>query len=141
MRQQWIDRNFTRFLGIPAAATVSWTTGNGDLHWGNLTAEPLVILDWEGWGLVPTGFDVGLLHAYSLRTPATAARIRNTFSHILDAPDGRTGELIALAQLLQVAARGGHPELGPHLASRAGHLTGSPIPQFQPSPGISEGGA
>ncbi|MEU6310655.1 hypothetical protein [Streptomyces sp. NPDC047014] len=128
VRQQWIDRNFTRFLGIPAPTIDSWTTGHGDLHWGNLTPHPLVLLDWEGWGRLPTGYDVGLLHAYTLTRPATAARIRSEYAHILDTPEGRLGELVALAQLLQVTARGAHPELAPHLARRAQHLTGTPVP-------------
>ncbi|MFJ6783840.1 hypothetical protein [Streptomyces yangpuensis] len=128
VRQQWIDRNFTRFLGTPAPTIGSWTTGHGDLHWGNLTPEPLVILDWEGWGLLPSGYDVGLLHAYTLTKPATAARIRSEFAHVLDTPEGRLGELVALAQLLQVTGRGAHPDLAPHLARRAQHLTGTPVP-------------
>ncbi|MFJ4526179.1 hypothetical protein ACIP4Y_35570 [Streptomyces sp. NPDC088810] len=86
------------------------------------------MLDWEEWGLVPVGFDVGLLHAYSLTRPATAARIRAEFAYILDTPAGRAGELIALAQLLQVAARGGHPGLAPRLTRHAGHLTNAPVP-------------
>lgn len=128
VRQQWIDKNLTSFLGIPAFQVSAWTTGHGDLHWANLTGPPLVILDWESWGLVPVGFDVGLLHAYSLTRPATAARIRHEFAHVLDTSSGRTGELVALAQLLQVAGRGGHPDLAPHLARRAQHLTGTPVP-------------
>ncbi|GLW02552.1 hypothetical protein [Streptomyces lavendulae] len=128
VRQQWIDRNFTRFLGTPVPTITSWTTGHGDLHWGNLTPEPLVILDWEGWGLLPTGYDVGLLHAYTLPQPATAARIRSEFAHVLDTPEGRIGELVALSQLLQVTGRGAHPELAPHLARRAQKLTGTPVP-------------
>ena len=63
MRQQWVDRNFARFLGIPAIRITDWTTGHGDLHWANLTSAPLVILDWEGWGRLPVGYDIGLLHA------------------------------------------------------------------------------
>ncbi|MFF9673596.1 MULTISPECIES: hypothetical protein [Streptomyces] len=128
VRQQWVDKNLTRFLGIPAFQIESWTTGHGDLHWANLTGAPLVILDWEGWGLIPVGFDVGLLHAYSLTRPVTAARVRQEFAHVLDTPAGRAGELVALAQLLQVAARGGHPDLAPHLARHAEHLTGTPVP-------------
>ncbi len=127
VRQQWIDNNLARFLGIPAFQENAWTTGHGDLHWTNLTGPPLIMLDWEGWGLVPVGFDAGLLHAYSLNRPATAARIRAEFAHILDTPAGRPGELVALAELLQVAGRGGHPDLAPHLARPAEHLTGTPV--------------
>ncbi|MGA5556102.1 hypothetical protein [Streptomyces lavendulocolor] len=128
VRQQWVDKNLTRFLGIRAFQVSAWTTGHADLHWANLTGPPLVLLDWEGWGRVPVGFDVGLLHAYSLARPATAARIRREFAHVLDTPAGRTGELVALAQLLQVAGRGGHPDLAPHLVRHAECLTGTPVP-------------
>ncbi|WP_329096742.1 hypothetical protein [Streptomyces sp. NBC_01439] len=71
---------------------------------------------------------MGLLHAYTLPQPATAARIRSEFAHVLDAPEGRIGELVALSQLLQVTGRGAHPELAPHLARRAQKLTGTPVP-------------
>ncbi|MFE6977121.1 hypothetical protein [Streptomyces sp. NPDC057682] len=127
VRQQWIDRNFTDLLGIPAPA-LAWTTGHGDLHFANLTGPPLVICDWEGWGRVPVGFDAGLLHAYSLPQPGTAARIRREFAHVLDTDAGRAGELVALAQLLQVTSRGGHPDLRPHLARHVAHLTATPVP-------------
>ncbi|WP_235023949.1 hypothetical protein [Streptomyces sp. WAC05374] len=128
VRQQWVDKNLTQFLGISALQVSAWTTGHADLHWANLAGPPLVLLDWEGWGRVPVGFDVGLLHAYSLTRPATAARIRREFAHVLDTPAGRTGELVALAQLLQVAGRGGHPDLAPHLVRHAECLTGTPVP-------------
>ncbi|MFD7865094.1 hypothetical protein [Streptomyces sp. NPDC059783] len=127
VRQQWIDRHFTRLLGIPAPA-IAWTTGHGDLHFANLTGPPLVICDWEGWGRIPVGFDAGLLHAYSLLRAGTAARIRRELAHVLDTPTGRAGELVALAQLLQVTARGGHPDLAPHLARHAERLTAMPVP-------------
>lgn len=129
VRQQWIDRHFARLLGIPAPSITAWTTGHGDLHFGNLIGPPLAIVDWEGWGRMPAGFDVGLLHAYSLTAPATAARIRTTFPEIFESPGGRVGELVALAQLLQVTERGGHPELAPHLITRAEQLTGVPVPK------------
>ncbi|MEW1635436.1 hypothetical protein AB0469_15325 [Streptomyces sp. NPDC093801] len=128
VRQRWVDKNLTHCLGIPAFQVSAWITGHGDLHWASLTGPPLIILDWEGWGLVLAGFDVGLLHAPSLTRPSMAARIRHEFAHVPDTPSGRTGELVALAQLLRVAGRGGHPDLAPHLARRAEHLTGSPVP-------------
>nr|WP_258404858.1 hypothetical protein [Streptomyces sp. F12] len=46
VRQQWIDKNLTRFLGLPAFQVSAWTTGLGDLHWANVTGPPLVMLDW-----------------------------------------------------------------------------------------------
>ncbi|WP_395297195.1 hypothetical protein ACF9IK_29980 [Kitasatospora hibisci] len=132
VRQQWIDKHFTRLTGLAPIQITAWTTGHADLHWANLTGPPLVILDWETWGQVPVGYDAGLLHAYSLTRPATAARIRREFGHVLDTPAGRTGELVAIAQLLQVTARGQHPELAPLLARHAEHLTGRPIPVTTP---------
>jgi hypothetical protein len=128
VRQSWVDRNFRRFLGIDPVRIRETTTGHGDLHWANLSCAPLAIFDWENWGRLPVGYDVGLLHAYSLTRPATASRIRQEFADVLDTPAGRAGELVAVAQLLQVAGRGGHPDLAPHLARHAEHLTGTPVP-------------
>lgn len=128
VRQNWVDRNFRRFLGIAPVRIHETTTGHADLHWANLTGAPLVLLDWENWGRLPVGYDLGLLHAYSLTAPATAARIRREFGHVLDTEAGRTGELIALGQLLQACSRGVHPTLAPLIARRAQALTRSPVP-------------
>ncbi|GAA2321921.1 hypothetical protein Scani_00340 [Streptomyces caniferus] len=73
---QWTDRNFRRSLGIAHLQIHDWTTGHADLHWANVTHAPLVVLDWEGWGLLPVGYDLGFLHACALTAPATAARLR-----------------------------------------------------------------
>ncbi|WP_326846580.1 hypothetical protein [Streptomyces kaniharaensis] len=123
IRPEWIERAFPQFLGIPAPEKVERVTGHADLHWGNLTA-PLTLLDWERWGLVPVGYDPGLLHANSLLVPQVAARLRSEFAPVLDTPAGRIGELVALAEMLQAVARGWYPELAPLLADRAADLTG-----------------
>ncbi|WKK25055.1 hypothetical protein QZH56_05375 [Streptomyces olivoreticuli] len=124
VRDGWIERAFPQFLGIPAPEKVGRVTGHGDLHWGNLTATPLTLLDWERWGLVPRGYDAGLLHANSLLVPDVAARIRLEFASVLDTPAGRIGELAALAEMLQAVARGWYPDLAPHLRARAEALSG-----------------
>ncbi|MFH9725818.1 hypothetical protein ACH4M4_23060 [Streptomyces sp. NPDC017254] len=134
VQQRWIDHNFRRFLGIDPLRIHDYTTGHSDVHWANLTDPPLVILDWEEWGRLPVGYDLGLLHAYSLAAPATAARIRWEFAHVLDTPAGRAGELVALGRLLQVCGRGVHPRLAPLLARRAEELTGTPVPTPTPTP-------
>ncbi|MET9318906.1 hypothetical protein ABZX75_01715 [Streptomyces sp. NPDC003038] len=130
VRDGWIERAFPQFLGIPAPAKVERVTGHGDLHWGNLTTMPLTLLDWERWGLVPYGYDVGLLHANSLLVPDVADRIRLEFTSVLNTPAGRVGELAALAEMLQAVARGWYPDLAPHLLARAESLTGvrPPVP-------------
>ncbi|MFD0374526.1 hypothetical protein [Streptomyces sp. NPDC127112] len=116
VRQGWVDRNFRRFLGIARVRIRETTTGHADLHWANLTCAPLVLLDWENWGRLPIGYDLGLLHAYSLAARAAAARIRRESAHVLDTDADRTGELVALAQLLQACSRGVHPTLAPLIA-------------------------
>ncbi|MFD4210210.1 hypothetical protein ACFWRG_29955 [Micromonospora tulbaghiae] len=128
VRQNWVDRNFRRFLGIAPVRIRETTTGHADLHWANLTSAPLILFDWENWGRLPLGYDLGLLHAYSLAAPATAARIRREFGPVLDTDAGRTGELIALGQLLQACSRSVHPHLAPLIARQAEHLTGTPVP-------------
>ncbi|WP_406164815.1 hypothetical protein [Streptomyces sp. NBC_00996] len=128
VRQGWVDKSQTRFLGIPAVQIAATHTGHGALHWANLTGQPLVILDWEAWGRMPVGFGIGLLHAYSLTCPATAQRSQAEFDSTPNSPAGRVGELIAVGRLLQVVHRGGHPELALPLERHAQHLTGVPVP-------------
>ncbi|MER5851663.1 hypothetical protein ABT126_32750 [Streptomyces sp. NPDC002012] len=130
VRDGWIERAFPQFLGIPAPAKVERVTGHGDLHWGNLTAMPLTLLDWERWGRVPVGYDAGLLHVNSLLVPDVADRIRLEFASVLDTPAGRVGELAALAEMLQAVARGWYADLAPRLLARAESLTGvrPPVP-------------
>lgn len=104
-------------------------TWHGDLHWANLTGAPLTVMDWERWGSVPVGFDLGLLHAYSLRVPEVAACIRAKFADILATPTGRIGELAALCETLQSVARGEYAGLADALMDRARELTGRRPPE------------
>ncbi|MFJ7969640.1 hypothetical protein [Streptomyces sp. NPDC096324] len=86
------------------------------------------MFDWENRGRLPVGYDLGLLHAYSLAARATTARIRREFAHVLDTDASRTDELVALAQLLQARSRGVHPTLARLITRRAQELTHTPIP-------------
>ncbi|MBK3569279.1 hypothetical protein JHN47_36870 [Streptomyces sp. MBT62] len=104
VRQQYMDRAIPEFLGIPAPAVTRWTPAHADLHWANVTA-PLKVLDWEGWGRAPEGFDGATLYAYSLLQPDTAARVRTAFP-MLGRPAGLAAEATVCAQLLQTVARG-----------------------------------
>ncbi|MFB6578565.1 hypothetical protein ACFCYC_14245 [Streptomyces sp. NPDC056402] len=130
VRTLWMRRSFPLFLGVDAPDRIERTTGHADLHWANLTGTPLTVMDWERWGSVPVGFDAGLLHAYSLRVPVVAARVRAEFAHVLETPAGCVGELAALCEMLQSAARGEYIEIAPALMSRAEALTGRrpPVP-------------
>ncbi|WP_405681498.1 hypothetical protein [Streptomyces sp. NBC_01238] len=33
VRDEWIERAFPQFLGIPAPSKIERVTGHGDLHW------------------------------------------------------------------------------------------------------------
>ncbi|MFI1018150.1 hypothetical protein [Streptomyces sp. NPDC020965] len=110
VRQQWIDRAVPTFTGRPAPQITDWTCAHGDFHLANITTSA-VILDWEGFGMAPRGWDAALLYAYTLLAPATAARIHAAFTDILNTEAGQTAQLIVAADLLQSTSRGDHPEL------------------------------
>ncbi|MFJ8732286.1 hypothetical protein [Streptomyces bauhiniae] len=121
VRTQYIERAVPQFIGIPAPAAPCWTTAHADLHWANLTAVPLQILDWEGWGSAPAGFDAAMLYAYSLSRPATAARVRTAFP-ILGSRDALAAEATVCAMLLQTVDRGDNPDLAGPLRTWAAEL-------------------
>jgi hypothetical protein len=100
----------------------TWVTAHGDLHWANLCAPGLQIIDWEGWGLAPAGYDAATLHAHSLLVPGTAARVRAELADVLNTPDGRFAELVAISELLHGVARGDNIELAEQLHRQATHL-------------------
>ncbi|MEU8848828.1 phosphotransferase [Streptomyces sp. NPDC048564] len=121
VRQEWVDRTVPRFLDMPGPRITAWATAHGDLHTANLTSATPYLLDWEGFGLAPTGYDVAMLLAYSLLAPTFANRVRDTFP-VLKAEFGRVAQIIVIAELLQSASRGDHPELVPALRALAAEL-------------------
>lgn len=126
VRQQYLDRAMPEYLSFTGSRIdtepPAWSTAHGDLHWANLTGPDLVLLDWEGWGTAPLGFDAAMLHAYSLLTPATAQRVRTELTHVLDTPAGRLAELAVITMLLQTTTRGDNLELEQPLRDRARSL-------------------
>jgi hypothetical protein len=127
VRQAYLDRAMPQFLGQEIDTTVpAWSTAHGDLHWANLTRPTLTILDWEGWGAAPAGFDAAMLHTYSLLVPDVSARVRQHLAHVLNTPPGRFAELVVITQLLQTNSRGDNLELEGPLRQRAAELLGSP---------------
>jgi hypothetical protein len=68
----------------PAEADVCPETGRGRLSYPRAeylfkqaaAAHDLRLLDFEGWGQAPAGFDAATLHSYSLLVPAIAVRVR-----------------------------------------------------------------
>ncbi len=122
VRQEWVDRTVPRFLDIPGPPITDWATAHGDLHTANLTAATPYLLDWEGFGLAPVGYDAAMLLAYSLLTPAFAHRVRDAFP-VLKTEPGRAAQIIVITELLQSASRGDHPELVPALRLLATELS------------------
>lgn len=121
VRQEWADRVVPQLIGVPSPRLDDAVTVHGDMHWANLTTGTPIILDWEGWGRGPAGFDAAMLHAYSLVHPKTAARVRQAFP-ILDSPAGRAAEIVVTASLLQSIDRGDHPDLAQPLRLQAERL-------------------
>ncbi|WP_189295305.1 phosphotransferase family protein [Streptomyces cinerochromogenes] len=121
VRQEWVDRSVPRFLGTPSPRITAWATAHGDLHMANLTASPY-LLDWEGFGLAPAGYDAAMLLAYCLLLPDVAQRVRDSFPILGTAP-GRVAQIIVVTELLQSASRGDHPELVPALQDLITDLT------------------
>ncbi|MFJ6654846.1 phosphotransferase [Streptomyces sp. NPDC091377] len=118
VRQEWVDRTVPRFLGMPGPRITDWATAHGDLHTANLTAATPYLLDWEGFGLAPVGYDAAMLLAYSLLVPTFAYRVRATFPVLMTEP-GRIAQIIVITELLQSASRGDHPKLAPALRALA----------------------
>ncbi|WP_371518247.1 hypothetical protein [Kitasatospora sp. NBC_01300] len=107
VRQEYLDRAMPQYLGIPVNTTVpAWATAHGDLHWANLTSPTLTVLDWEGWGVAPAGYDAALLYAYSLLVPETAAEVHRRLAHVLATPAGLFAGLVVITELLQTTTRG-----------------------------------
>lgn len=120
VRPQYMERAIPQFVGIPVPDAPCWTTAHGDLHWANLTA-PLKILDWEGWGQAPAGFDCAMLYAYSLLRPGITARVRAAFP-VLGSPDALAAEATVCAMLLQTVNRGDNLVLADQLGTWAADL-------------------
>jgi hypothetical protein len=121
VRQEWVDRSVPRFLGITAPKVTDWTTAHGDMHAANLTSATPYLLDWEGFGRAPVGYDAAMLLAYSLLVPDFAQRVRETFP-VLKSEAGRTAQIIVITELIQSATRGDHPELVPALRTLVSEL-------------------
>jgi hypothetical protein len=97
-------------------------------NFANLCAPTLRILDWEGWGLAPTGYDAATLYIHSLLVPAAATTIRYELSHLLDTPAGQFAELVVITEVLHGTTRGDNLDLAQPVRNRAARLLGRPVP-------------
>lgn len=121
--QEGISRRLLAFFGDTIDPTVmTWSTAHGDLQWANLTAPDLYLLDWEGWGIAPAGYDAATLYCYSLLAPNTARRVYETFADILGTPDGAHAQLHVIGRLLLRVNGGDYPDLANLLHQHAQRL-------------------
>lgn len=105
-RQELITRRISQMLGGAVDTTVTeWATSHGDLHWGNITAPRLYVLDWADWGLAPRGNDAACLWATALAVPPIAERVHDEFREDLDSRSGKIARLWVCANILRMADR------------------------------------
>jgi hypothetical protein len=133
IHQRFLDYAMPRLLGTPVNTTAPspWTTAHGDFHFANICAPAFHVLDFEGWGTAPEGYDAATLHTYSLLVPQVGARIRTELAHVLDTPAGRYAELAVITERLHATARGEHPLLAEPLRRRAALLLGRVVPKSE----------
>ncbi|MFI2363041.1 phosphotransferase [Promicromonospora sp. NPDC019610] len=90
---------------------VEMAMSHGDLHFGNLTAPELVILDWENWGWAPAGYDAAHLLCSAILQPAIVARVRAEFAGLLDTYSGAVAVLTAASKYLHHVESGEFPSI------------------------------
>ncbi|WP_216207461.1 protein kinase family protein [Amycolatopsis aidingensis] len=101
---------------------LDWSCAHGDLHWSNLTAPTLWILDWEHWGWAPRGYDAAVLYCASTLAPDLAAQVHQHFADQLDTYSGRVAQLAAITKLLCRVEDGDHLDLAKPLHQLAAAL-------------------
>lgn len=101
VNQDDVTRRVRVFFGDRVDPAVrEWTTAHADLHWANLMEPDCVLVDWEGWGRAPAGYDAATLYVHSLLRPAVAERVRAEFAARLDSRDGLLSQLYATGRML-----------------------------------------
>ncbi|MGH3917034.1 MAG: aminoglycoside phosphotransferase [Pseudonocardiaceae bacterium] len=100
-------------------AELAWTCAHGDLHWANLTAPQLCLLDWEAWGMAPAGYDPAVLYCASILTSDISDAVHATFAELLDNPSGRVAQLAAILKLLCLVEDGEHLDIAAPLHQHA----------------------
>lgn len=107
-----VNDGIRAYFGIDVdISRVPWITAHCDLHWGNLTAPNLTILDWETWGKAPAGYDAASLLCATLTFPALSRRLRTALAAFLDTPTARIAILAAATRYLRFADGGELTEL------------------------------
>jgi hypothetical protein len=106
----------------PDLDRLDWSCAHGDLHWGNLTAPTLWMLDWEHWGWAPRGYDAAVLYCASILLPDLAGQVHQQFADQLDTYSGHIAQLAAITKLLCRVEDGDHLDLARPLHQHAATL-------------------
>ncbi|MFI9485433.1 phosphotransferase [Promicromonospora sp. NPDC052451] len=97
---------------------LDWEVAHGDLHFGNLTAPGLTILDWETWGWAPAGYDAAVLACSAVLRPDVAARVRAELP-VPPTYSGAVARLAAADKYLSLVRLGRHPDVAVPLRRQA----------------------
>lgn len=100
-----------------------WVPAHTDLHWANLMAPDCALVDWEGWGVAPAGFDAATLYLHSLLVPDMARRVAAEFADTLTARDGLLAQLYVTGRMLLRINSGDYTDLVIPLHHNANRVT------------------
>lgn len=115
-----LKHGLTAFFGVTVDFTaVPWETAHCDLHWANITAPELFILDWETWGRAPAGYDAATLYCTSLLCPETTKSVHASLAHLLDTKGGWMATLACTVRLLRFIDSGDYLPLARPLRDHA----------------------
>lgn len=111
-RERSFQTHFLASFGVEIdAERVEMAMSHGDMHFGNLTAPELVILDWENWGWAPAGYDAAHLICSASLHPDVTARVHTEFADVLDTYSGGVAQLTAASKYLHHVENGEFPEV------------------------------
>lgn len=111
-REESFQNYFLAMFGVTIdPERVEMTVSHGDLHFGNLTAPDLVILDWENWGWAPAGYDAAHLLCSAILQPAVVARVQTEFADVLGTYSGAVATLTAASKYLHYVESGEFTEV------------------------------
>lgn len=102
--------------------SLDWACAHGDLHWSNLTAPAVWLLDWEHWGWAPHGYDAAVLYCASVLQPEVANQVHHHLADLLDTYSGRIAQLAAITKLLCRVEDGDHLDIAEPLHQHAATL-------------------
>lgn len=121
--QEKVNHRLHIYYGDEVDTTITqWETAHGDMHWGNIFSPRFCLLDWEGWGLAPKGYDAATLYCYSLLVPNVAKQVYDTFADKLDTVDGIKAQLYVITRLIRRIDQGDASELAIPLRQHAAVL-------------------